>query len=77
MEPAFYLSTWGRRWGFRLMKHLCRHVRITIIVIIGLARLLCVLACPFPLCATGAVDGCTSGLGVEVGPGQGRTHAPK
>lgn len=38
MEPAFYLSTWGRRWGFRLMRHLCRHVRITIIVIIGLAR---------------------------------------
>lgn len=34
--------------GFRLMRHVCRHVRITIIVIIGLARLLCVLACPFP-----------------------------
>lgn len=30
--------------GFRLMRHVCRHVRITIIVIIGLARLLCVLA---------------------------------
>lgn len=49
MEPAFYLSTWGRRGGVRLMRHLCRHVRIIIIVIIGLARPSCVLACPSPL----------------------------
>jgi hypothetical protein len=47
MEPAFYLSTWGRRErgvSVRLMRRLCRHVRISI-VIIGLAR----LSPPFPL----------------------------
>lgn len=39
----------GKARGVRLMRHLWRHVRIIIIVIIGLARLSCVLACPSPL----------------------------
>lgn len=80
MEPAFYLSTWGRRRGIRLMRHLCRHVRIVITIIIGLARLSCPVSSwpDRPLCATGGLDGW---MHIRIGcRGQtraGQPHAPK
>lgn len=75
MEPAFYLSTWGRRRGgsvdeaplsSRQDHHHRDHRAGPPVVCPG----------PVPRPLRGGWT-CTSRLGVEVGPGPGSTHAPK